>query len=64
MDLNFLLLDSLSANIPKILELQFSFLYQCFILQKNFLIACYMPHAMPCVSKINKTDVASAFWSF
>lgn len=54
MNLNFLLLDSLSASIPKLLELQFSVLYQALILQKNFLITCYIPHAMPCVSQINK----------
>ena len=37
MNLNLLLLDSLSASIPKLLELQFSVLYQAFNSSKKFL---------------------------
>lgn len=56
MNLNFLLLDSLSASIPKLLELQFSVLYQALILQKiSWLLVIY--HAMPRVSQINKISL-------
>ena len=37
MNLNLLLLDSLSASIPKLLELQFSVLCQAFNTSKKFL---------------------------